>query len=186
MSDKELIQNDYKVKVEGNEAGEYKVSINDKDSYSISIEELSTGSLWRVNVIAVVALAIIIGLTVFFCYKLDSLNDKVTALQEKVESNANGKLETTESTQVELKKQTDDLNRSLLELQESNKALEDKLENSVKPEVKQINKQQDISEEDYYLIEKSKIPVSNHAIPTAPTAPSMDLKIPEVPSTEQK
>ena len=101
MSDKELIQNDYKVKVEGNEAGEYKVSINDKDSYSISIEELSTGSLWRVNVIAVVALAIIIGLTVFFCYKLDSLNDKITVLQEKVEGNAKGKLETTESTQRE-------------------------------------------------------------------------------------
>jgi len=188
MSDKEL--NDYKVRVEGNETGEYKVSIDENNLYNISIEELAEdkGSLKKMIAIAIVFILIIAGLVCFY-YKLDSLNEKLEVLQEKLENNAKerqGIIESTNSKLKELQKHTDDVDRRLVELQESNKVLEGKLDSTIntskkvksKESVKR-DKNQDITKEEYYLIKKSKIPLSNQEIPKVPSA---DLEIPKIPS----
>ena len=187
MSDKQLIENEYKVKVVESKKGEYKVRVDGNDPHVISIDQLEEdkGSLLNMIGIVLVVAIIIIGLVVFFNGKLNTLNDKAEALQEEVDSAVKEKLDS-QSNLEDLKKQNNDLNNRLMELQEVNKALKDKLlavEETDKKANTQVSEKhqgkQDVTEEEYYIIEKSKIPEANTEIPTVPSG---DLEIPTVPS----
>lgn len=201
MSDKEQIENDYRVKVKSNEKGGYNVIVDNNTPYEINIDE-DKGNVQKMMAITLVGVIIIIGIVVFFYSKLDSSNDKAVALQKKVDYTVKEKLEVIQSSQSEienLKKQNDALskrydalNKRLLGLQELNKSLEDKLDIALKTNEKIKNqvteKKQAITCEDYYLINKPIVPANNQKVPEIPsskqqipTVPSSNIEIPKVP-----